>query len=138
MLKPSSPTQSIRFLRRKEKEPHFHIFLFFSQNVKNVNFLTYSEPDSQTTCFLDVEINGEPAGRLEMALYDSIVPITAKNFQLLCENKCKPSEGKQSSVRAKGFTVDKAKFFRVVPGFCAQCGMEPISGNAANISFRDL
>jgi len=93
--------------------------------------------DSKTTCFLDIDINGEAVGRLEIALFDSVVPITSKNFQLLCENKCKPTEGKQTSVRSKGFTVDKAKFFRVVPGFCAQCGMEPLSGNAANISAWD-
>lgn len=87
---------------------------------------------------MDIEIAGEPAGRLEMVLYDSIVPKTVANFESLCRNKCKPIEdSEKGKVRNKGFAKDKAKFFRVVPGGIAQCGMQPLSGNAAHVSTRE-
>ena len=35
--------------------------------------------------FFDVEINGEPAGRVIMGLYGEIVPKTAANFVALCK-----------------------------------------------------
>lgn len=34
--------------------------------------------------FLDVEIGGEPLGRLAIELYADVVPRTAENFRALC------------------------------------------------------
>lgn len=34
--------------------------------------------------FLDIEIGGEPAGRLVLSLYADVVPRTAENFRQLC------------------------------------------------------
>ena len=82
---------------------------------------------------MDIEIGGEPAGRLEYVLYDSIVPKTVRNFETLCRNKCKSGVANPDKATFKtkihGYAEDKARFFRVVPGFMAQCGMIPITGN---------
>ena len=34
------------------------------------------------------------------------------------------------SKKLRGFTVNKAKFFRIEPGFVTQCGMQPLDNNA--------
>jgi Cyclophilin type peptidyl-prolyl cis-trans isomerase/CLD len=34
--------------------------------------------------FLEIEIDDSPVGRIEIELYDGIVPRTAKNFRMLC------------------------------------------------------
>jgi peptidylprolyl isomerase len=34
--------------------------------------------------FFDVEIGGEPAGRIEIGLFGNAVPKTAENFRSLC------------------------------------------------------
>lgn len=85
---------------------------------------------------MDIEIDGA-VGRMEFALYDTIVPTTVANFESLCKNQCKNQnqESKLTS-KTKGYTKNNAKFFRVVDGFVAQCGMMPLSGNFANISER--
>jgi cyclophilin family peptidyl-prolyl cis-trans isomerase len=61
------------------------------------------------TVFFDVSIDGEPAGRIEMGLYGSVVPKTADNFKQLCEGK-------------PGFGYKGSKFHRIIPGFMCQGG----------------
>jgi peptidyl-prolyl cis-trans isomerase B (cyclophilin B) len=35
-------------------------------------------------CFFDVEVGGEPAGRIVIGLFGEVVPATAENFRALC------------------------------------------------------
>lgn len=39
--------------------------------------------------FFDIEIGGEPAGRIEIGLFSATVPKTARNFKELAEKTVK-------------------------------------------------
>ena len=49
-------------------------------------FLSQDQPiKGPSKAFFDVAADGQPLGRIEMALYDDVVPKTAKNFKLLAK-----------------------------------------------------
>ena len=43
-----------------------------------------TDAEVTTTVYFDMEIGGQPAGRIEMTLRKDVVPITAENFRCLC------------------------------------------------------
>lgn len=66
--------------------------------------------------FFDVEIGGEPAGRISMVLFHSTTPKTAENFRCLCTGE--KGVGKHGArLHYKGST-----FHRIIPSFMIQGG----------------
>jgi len=59
--------------------------------------------------YFDIEIGGQPAGRVEMELRADVVPKTAENFRQLCTHE-------------KGFGFKGSGFHRVIPDFMCQGG----------------
>ena len=59
--------------------------------------------------FLDIAIDNQPVGRIEITLANDICPITAENFRVLCTGEM-------------GFGHKNSKFHRIIPGFMCQGG----------------
>ena len=60
------------------------------------------------TVFFDISINGQPAGRVTMDLFNE-TPKTSENFRALCTGE-------------KGFGFKGCGFHRIIPGFMCQGG----------------
>lgn len=66
--------------------------------------------------FFDVEIGGQPAGRVVMGLFGETVPRTAENFRALCTGE------KGLGAMGKPLHYEGSKFHRVIPDFMIQGG----------------
>lgn len=59
--------------------------------------------------WMDIDIDGEPAGRIVMQLRSDVAPLTAENFRALCTHE-------------RGFGYKGTRFHRIVEGHLAQGG----------------
>ena len=66
--------------------------------------------------YFDIEIDGQPEGRIVFGMFGDTVPKTAKNFATLCDG----SAGVGNA--GKPLHYKGSKFHRVIPGFMAQGG----------------
>ena len=63
----------------------------------------------KSVVFLDITVNNNYIGRIEIQLHNDITPLTAENFRSLC-------------VGDKGYTYKGCNFHRVIPNFMLQSG----------------
>ena len=82
-----------------------------------VTFADPAEPLDTVTekVYFDIELDGEPAGRIVFGMFGYSVPMTVKNFASLAEGSYSYSTGK--FLHYKG-----SMFHRVIPTFMAQGG----------------
>ncbi|MCJ1444217.1 MAG: Peptidyl-prolyl cis-trans isomerase H [Stictis urceolatum] len=65
--------------------------------------------------FFDMELGGEPLGRIKMELFNNVVPKTAENFRQFCTGEAKNAHNRPIGYKA-------CRFHRVIPQFMIQGG----------------
>lgn len=87
--------------------------VFFCMAVATV---MAKDPEITTKVFFDIEIGGEPAGRIVMGLFGADVPKTVENFRALCTGE------KGMGKMGKPLAYKDSIFHRVIPNFMLQGG----------------
>ncbi|KAF8661877.1 hypothetical protein HU200_056837 [Digitaria exilis] len=72
-------------------------------------------------CFFDVEVGGEPAGRIVIGLFGEVVPETVENFRALCTGAYVTANRVRISGE-KGYGYKGCSFHRIIKDFMIQGG----------------
>ncbi|KAH8064872.1 peptidyl-prolyl cis-trans isomerase [Aureococcus anophagefferens] len=78
-----------------------------------VSFASVAHQPQNTRVYLDVRVDGQHAGRLEVELFDGLAPKTAANFRELCVGAGQTSYGLSK-------TYVGSAFHRIIPNFTSQ------------------
>lgn len=85
-------------------------------DMKNDSSKAHPHITPKEFVYMDIDIDGEAAGRIVIGLYSDFVPRTAENFKQL-------AVGVESELSTRGvLSYDKTPFHRVVRNFCVQGG----------------
>lgn len=133
-LPPSCPTNLPKFSRR-ELALYTKVLLLGSQPFinpfKSLAEETYSNPNPDCynkeptqRAFLDVSIDGEPAGRIVIGLYGEDVPIGATRFSKLVSG-------------AAGISYRRKEFVKIVPNYVQHGGVRSYGVDAEIASKAD-
>lgn len=112
-----APGSLYRLFSFAAADPSFASYKTFSMtSPRSIRFSSSSPSVTNPVVFFDVNIAGQPAGRIQFQLFADIVPRTAENFRALCTGeKEKGKEGKP--LHYKG-----SSFHRIIPQFMIQGG----------------
>eukprot|EP00927_Polykrikos_kofoidii_P055616 TRINITY_DN49830_c0_g1_i1.p1 TRINITY_DN49830_c0_g1~~TRINITY_DN49830_c0_g1_i1.p1 ORF type:complete len:406 (+),score=71.78 TRINITY_DN49830_c0_g1_i1:64-1218(+) len=96
------------------------IIVYFNGVTKKTNYGPISIDDAKSSenprVFFEMDIGGEPAGRIVMELFAKVTPKTAENFRCLCTGE------KGVGKKGKPLHYKGSCFHRVIPGFMCQGG----------------
>ena len=89
--------------------------------------LTTSERDPlvaavSSKVFLDLEVDGEAAGRVVLGLFGDVVPKTAENFRVLTAGGATDGDGDGDGDEEVAGKLAGSTFHRIIPGFMLQGG----------------
>lgn len=74
------------------------------------------QADITDRVYFDIDINSQPAGRVVIGLYGSVVPRTVANFKTLCDGTTKDARS------GKTLSFSGSSFHRIIPDFMIQGG----------------